>query len=427
MPVVFEAPQPFAPQISEGFGQTEQFNKTLPILAGLYESNQNRNLAASQGAANRDLAAQQATASNRERAYQTDVNTDNEFEAQRRNYAIQSELQARQIQAHQQSQMFDAAVKDRQVGHAEMMDAQRAEAGLSQLQQDVESGLVSKEEAADAAYFLRTKTDRVRQRVEAQHAEEYKSQAAMKSQEAANMAKDNAQMDKFEEDRIAAGFGTLKFHDNNGRLHVLLKNPKTGEWYNPLLEHNKMGADQEIKQQELEQKRYDNLQQRYDNAFAKREAEVRKIHEQRRKLDPGKSGYEADEPDGDQIDTEVRNDLTRRGIHPPSPPASRSSQGTGPSDQATGQTAPPNTPGQDAQAQNDQREPTPTSKVPAYDSEIEKIKSSPYNDEQKQQATGIVQGIREILAKGAKMTADDRRNLVNFRNLLKSYQAIKWE
>lgn len=382
MPVSFEAPQPFAPQISEQAGVTEQWNRSLPVLASLYEQNQNRNLAAAQGAANRDLAAQQATAHNRQAAYQTDVNTENEFEAQRRNYAIQSELQARQIQAHQQSQMFDAAVRDRQVGHAEMMDAQRAEAGLSQLQQDVESGLISKQEAADAAYFLRTKTDRVRQRVEAQHAEEYKAQAKQRMEEAGlhasimrknvevlgKSSSENAALDPqaelLERDKLRPKYQALasvigadaaqqamdkEVRDNvirQGQYRDLIgiSSHGTPEYKDmkPAAGHNKDLFDSQLKHAESQDKRWQADQDRYDREYKAARAEANKLSAEN-------GGWSQE-----KVKSETERLLADQGITKPGP---RPALPTRPdaTSASFGQTAPPNTPGQEAQAQNDQR------------------------------------------------------------------------
>lgn len=417
MPVTFAPPDPFSSSISAGYGATEQFDKTLPTLAGLYSQNQNRQQQVSQFAQQQASQAQAQTARNRESAYQTDVQSSDQFELQRRLFAQQQQVQA-------QSQAFQWATQDRQLTHADQLHYEQQNAGVSEVMKMVQSGQLTEDEAGPLILKLKSGIDLYQQRLQKSHAQDFQAQADLRSQQTANLAKDNAHMEKFEADRIEAGYGTLSFHDQNGRMHVLLKNPKTQEWYNPLLEHNKMGSDQEIKQQELEQKRYDNLQQRYDSAFAKREAEVRKIHEQRRKLGTGKSGYEADEPDGDQIDIEVRNDLIRRGIHPPSSPASRSAQGTGPSDQATGQTAPPNTSGQDAQVDADQRgtqdqpskNPATTDSGRSY---VEKIRSSKASPATKQAVEQSIPALEMLLAKPAtQRTHDDLRQIAQLKSLI---------
>ncbi len=421
MPVTFEQPQPLAPQISEGYGQTQQFNQTLPTLANLYNQRAARDQQAAQFAIQQASQAQAQTAHNREAAYQQDNQTENLFESQRRNAEIQQHLQDQHFQQQaalqQQAAFNEQAFAGVKVGLQEQMKMQERTRGLTEIQGKIADGTLDEKDPAviDAISELKTGINFTQRRMMQEHAADFKAQSDLRSQQTANIAKDNAHMEKFEADRINAGYGTLSFHDQNGRMHVLLKNPKTGEWYNPLLEHNKAGADAEAKQQETDLKTWEARYQHYQKIVSEVQKRVDTMSKENGGWGP------------DKIDEEMRIGLQKRNAVDPGPPPTRQGgQSLGQPAPPTGQTAPPNTPGQDAQVQNDQRD-IPTSKVPAYDSEINAIKNSPYNDEQKQQATGIVQGIREILAKGNKMTAEDRRNLVTFQGLLKSYQAIKWE
>jgi hypothetical protein len=455
MPVVFQQPDPFSASISAQYGATEQFDKTLPVLSSMYEQQQNRNFAAGQALTAQNAQAQAQTAHNREAAYQTDVQSADRFEAQRREQAQQLEVQAR-------SQQFQAAMQDRQLTYADQIKQQERQNALTAIQEAVANGTLTKEEAGPYALKIRTGIDTFRMQQEKEAAENQQALAKLHLQQAAtqhaiteknaNLSVENfskntvttldPQAQQAEEEKLRPKYQALaavigadaaqQAMAEEVRKNVIAAGryeQKTFEGYDshgqpkfsrvehtkPNPGHDKDVFDSQLKHYESSDKAWQADQARYDREYKAARAEANKLSAEN-------GGWSQS-----KVKDETERLLADQGVKPPGPrPTMPTRPGLQPTNQPTGQTAPPNTPGQEAQAQNDQRGPD-TSKVPAYDTEIEAIKSSPYNDEQKQQATGIVQGIRQILAKGPKMTAEDRKSLVTFRNLLKSYQAIKWE
>lgn len=169
MPVVFAPPDPVGVGIQSGYGATQQWDKTFPILASYY-SDQNR-----QAMAQQEMAMRAAASRGGGGGGGSDLDNEWRMEmADRQNASSERQTLAR-LERDAESQRYDAAIKDRMMGHQDELRMQQMQAGLAQLEQDVRNGYLSKEEAADAAYTLRTGVDRVRQRLEAQHAEQYKA------------------------------------------------------------------------------------------------------------------------------------------------------------------------------------------------------------------------------------------------------------
>lgn len=256
MPVVFESPQPFAPRIAEDFGRTEQFNRSLPTLAGLYNSNQNRNAAAAQAYAENATRAQMASAQNRERAREADMESEDRFEFQRRQAEVTDRLQQQRFQQQAQLQAQDAyfqqAFAGVKVGLQEEMQQRNRERGLNEIQQMVADGtldMTNPETASavnDAIAELKTGINFTQRRAVAQQAAEREAHARQRDAEIARMQKAEVDADAFVADAARLGHTLKKFVDpNTGKTHILGFNRRTGELYNPFLNSGKTAGDGE--------------------------------------------------------------------------------------------------------------------------------------------------------------------------------------
>jgi hypothetical protein len=317
MPITFEQPQPVAEKISEGYGATQQFNQTLPTLAGMYEAQARRNQAASQAYADNATRASAATAENQTRAQLSQDELASRDVMQARQFQQERSIQAERIQAQQQSQIFDWAVHSDMVSQQEQMRMQRQQAGLAQLKEDVDNGYISKEEAADAAYQLRTNVDRVRQRLEGQQAKHQDAIAKMEIEQVQRKQKAQLAGDalaaKTMESRIIHTKGPngedislfQKGVDANG-------NPTYDIIPNTKMETEGKRAEIVMKHWETQMKTYDVDVKRYDDMYHKEQARVEKVmHEQEKR----EGAIPADE-----LHQKVTDNLERRGIRPPTAP-----------------------------------------------------------------------------------------------------------
>lgn len=243
MPVTLAPAQPLSPEIAAQYGRAQQFNQSAPLLASVARANADR-AAASHA---QELAAQVQTniasgenitratiAGNEqgERRYLLDQ------ENRSRGALLEREIAARR-ESQQEAMLFDASMFDRKVGYQDQLRMQQQQAGLAQLEQDVRDGLLSKEEAADAAYELKTNIDRTDQKLRGQQMREQAARADMHEAEVKRMKKVEEDLDKMERDLIDQGHTTLRWMDDNGKVHILIKNKRSGEWYNPLMTSGK--------------------------------------------------------------------------------------------------------------------------------------------------------------------------------------------
>lgn len=402
MPVSFEQPQPFSQPIATGFGETQQFNQTLPTLAGMYEAQARRSAAAGQAYADNAQRASAASAENQTRAQLAQNEMGAHDVMQARQFQQERALQAERIQSHERSQMFDWAVHSDQVGQQEMMRMQRQQAGLAQLQQDVEEGYITKEDAADAAYQLRTGVDRVRQRVESQHAAELKQQAAFRAQ---MMAAETQNMENAKAFQVEAG---LKGHTirpftdpNTGKQHWLAVDDK-GKFYNPLMEHATK-PDAEDKNAGGERAhlgtngRYD---QKKGLADAKAFAEA--------ELGPRPKEPPKGEPDVGKDSRAAWDDLVKRRMEGTMREFSQAKGGQ------------PNTPGQQAQADADQRGDPASS--PAAQSTLSKIQANKkIGTVERDVAERSVGLLAQLLAKPAdRLTPEDFNTIRQLKQTIES-------
>lgn len=387
MPVVLAPADPVAPNISAGYGATEQFDKTLPVLAGLYEANQRNNLAASQGLAQRNLQAQQATAQNRDRAYQTDVEDSARFEQQRQQAAVGAEMQSRQ-------QAFQTAMRDRELTAADEQQYYRQQRALTGIQEAVQNGTLTQEEAGPEALRIKTGIDLYKQRKDKESADNQSALEKLHLQQAArtakvmdlnaNMSVENfskntvttldPQAEQAERDKLRPKYQALaavigaeeaqQAMDQEVRRNVIGSGryeQKTFEGYDshgqprfsrvehtkPNPGHDKDLFNSQLKHFETSDKTWQADQSRYDREHKAARAEANKLSAEN-------GGWSQE-----KVKSETERLLADQGVKPPGPrptmPSRPDQQQTQASNQPTGQTAQPNTAGQQAQADTDQR------------------------------------------------------------------------
>lgn len=309
MPVVFQPADPYSTAIASGYGATEQWNKEYPTMAGLAESigrnNLQLQLQSQQIAHQNALASAQISARSQEQSTAEQTSA----EMQRRQQAGQQQIQQQMADAHERSQFVSAMLEGQQVSQHEMLVMNRQQQALNDYVSQVGQGNIDPSEVAEMALQLKTGINMTQQRLKKQQADDYEAQAGLRSQQTANLAKDNANMEQFEAERIKEGYGTLHFHDNSGRMHVMLQNKKTGEWYNPLLEHNKNADEAEAKRADAALKIWDTQIKHWNDEYRQ---EQKRVEDNMHKLEKREGSIPADE-----LDSKVRDNLEKRGVRYP--------------------------------------------------------------------------------------------------------------
>lgn len=175
MPVTFAPADPFSAAIASQYGQTEQFDKTLPTLANL--SIQNARLQ-QEGAQHAMDLSQRTSAQSAENFTRGGIARDeNQLRDVQQVRQIQNERQMQQqrIQASHDSQQADqayhAAMQDRQWSYADQIKDQEMHNALTAINEAVENGTLTPEEAGETALKLRTKVDVNKMRQEKAQAE----------------------------------------------------------------------------------------------------------------------------------------------------------------------------------------------------------------------------------------------------------------
>ena len=256
MPVNFDPAQPFAPNISERFGETEQYNKTLPTLAALYEA-QGRNFTqASAGtAANITRASEESAKLAGDR-----INQDNQLYFQRQQQAAQIEAQKqsqiRDIRANEAHQFNQMAFQQMQVSDAEQKDMVRKQNGLDLIRQQLDQKLLTPEEAAPYIAELATGINFTQRRVDNMRAKQMQQAQEMKQQQIASDNKDRALAEKFRLDMAARGITMTAVQDKTtGKWHTIAYDEKSNRIYNPFNEHagkeEKPQTPKQIQEEEL--------------------------------------------------------------------------------------------------------------------------------------------------------------------------------
>jgi actin-related protein len=358
MPVVFAPPDPFSSKILSEYGATQEFDKTLPTMAGLAESQNRLRQQGAQAAIQQATQAQIATQQNRERAYETDVRTEQGYEEQRRSQQQQLEVQAR-------SQAFQAAMQDRQLTYADEIKQRDRQNALTAINEAVTNGTLSPEEAGVRALQIRTGINEYDQQMKKQHAADFAAQAELRQNEAKTQA---LNLETIRGLQMKAAQGQMS-------TGVLI-NPITGvpHWARVddkgnivPIETGKHAEEQQAQGEwaHLAMKGTNKLdvQKAMKDAESWAKFNVDPVYTEQTDAS-GKTKMVLDKPATDQA-IKARAQARLDGIR-------REFNAANPGQAAPGQQAQPNTPGQQAQAENDQRG-TPD----VVQSTVQKIDSNP--------------------------------------------------
>ena len=237
MPIVANPAAPFAPKINERFAAAEQYNKIFPQLAGLYEAaGRNYTQASAQTAQNQTSASAVSAGLEARRIAQE---RDAEFDAQRQQQQIAAQMAMQERAAQMEMERMNFRITKQE----EMENTTRMN-GLVEIEKQLKDNLLTPEQAADARTELITGINAFQRRQQYQQSQAMKQQENIRSQQFANMQKDEVSADEFEAKMIKAGIGVLKFRDNDGQPQFLIKNRNTGEWYNPKMSSSGKAAQE---------------------------------------------------------------------------------------------------------------------------------------------------------------------------------------
>ena len=429
----FEPAAPVAPGIQSDYGATEQWNKTFPALAGLYEAaGRNANQAAGETARNQtqtnissgELDTRQRMQYVQDRAAQ---------DQQERQFQQQSDLQ-------NQAAFNEAALSGIKVSQVEQAHMQRQQNAVNSILQMTNDGTLDMtdpevaQQVKDAIFEAKTGINQTQRRLQAQQADDQAAQAQLRRTQAANIEKDNADAQAFQADMIEAGHSTFMMTDPNGRRHVMIKNDQNGEWYNPLLQHMKGGSGDGPSPS-----RYgDDNTGEFSYAKAQKEVEAEAkaaypvIHE---KGEDGKGTVDVNERNRATYTQELykrkseehrnrmqsqQQNLYGRGGETRPVPGGPQGQTEGP-DQGSGEGGTSAVdPGQQAQAANDQRDALPkiVAQIPDLaKTEKQRIDSLPISNTRKSQVKEYIDAVAEIASKPFK-SDEDRQKIATYQRLI---------
>lgn len=216
------------------------------------------NAAAIGQSAQQDLAAQRAqqlaqqyAAQGREQSQASIASSENQTRAaiasaqmqsqgfeQANQHEFAAETQRRQYEQQRQMQFNEFAFEGQKVSHQEQMQMVRQQNGLAELTQQVKDGTLTQQEAADAAFELKTGINFTQRRMQTEQAQQFKQKADLEAQQIASMQKNQAMGEKFMLDTGKMG-GTISYFTDatTGRIHPVAFDPITRRYYNPYETH----------------------------------------------------------------------------------------------------------------------------------------------------------------------------------------------
>lgn len=252
--ITFEPPQPFAPGLSSAYGAAAVAQQNLPLVAQQYARNQALQVEAQQQQA--ALRAQAAQADQRANLGYAQLGAQvgeqgREFAAnlseRQHEFAASREPSARdaflaQVAGEQNRQRAElqAWLSNQEVGQAEQLRLNRMQNSVSEVMAD--PTLTAGEKSALVTQ-LRTGIDPIRQRLETQQAQHLQKQNDQIDDQLRRRAEHDQTMRDFEAQMVREGRAVVTMTDDNGRRHVLIKNDRTGEWYNPMVKGSNAGDE----------------------------------------------------------------------------------------------------------------------------------------------------------------------------------------
>lgn len=242
MAISFQPAAPVAPEINARFGAADQYNRSLPVLASLYEAAGRNFTQASAGTAQNITQGNIASAENQTRRTLQGFQIDADEGQQRREIQAREAAQMRQIQAQQIQQRneenFQMARMDIAITQKEQQENVARVNGLAEIERQLSDKTLTPEQAADARYELTTGINLFQRRASYQQAKAAEARAAQVEQEMVAMTKSQAMSEKFQLDMAEKGITIAPFVDpETGRARPLAYDTKTGRLYNPFLEH----------------------------------------------------------------------------------------------------------------------------------------------------------------------------------------------
>lgn len=192
MPVVFQPADPVGEQIAAQYAATQQANQSAPLRAQMANQNANRDQANFLAQMQMDSANQRQSSENITRASIAGDELANRRYLQDQDIRGARQAQLAQIQARQQEIFLDAAMYEQKVTQSEVMRMQRQQVALDSIQQQVSSGMLKEDEAAEMKMQLLTGINMTQQRMQRDHARDYAAQAKIREEEAKTVALNNA-------------------------------------------------------------------------------------------------------------------------------------------------------------------------------------------------------------------------------------------
>lgn len=270
MPVTFEQPQPVSPQISAAYGSTEQLSHDLPAIASIYQRNAAMQQAAAEHAQSlqAQMVGQQAGIGERRlEMQQHGMDQAAQFAtsrlpSERDAFLAQSEL------AQQDRRAQNAAwLNQQQLSQQEQMDLQKMKESVGYVQNNPN---LTDDEKENFITRLRTKIDPMEMRLKQQQVEHQQKQDQLIDGQLRKQAEHEETNRQFQAQMMKEGKAVVTWVDDNGRRHPLIKNEKTGEWYNPLQSSHEVTARLEAARQEkvtqLEQAEETNARSAFEKA-----------------------------------------------------------------------------------------------------------------------------------------------------------------
>lgn len=299
MAIQFESPQPVSPQISAAYGSTEELAKNLPALASIYQRNAAMQQAAEQHAQSlqAQMVGQQAQIGERRLEMQQHGMDQAAAFATARLPSERDVFQANAQMAEQNNRAVNAAwLSQQQLSQHDVMEKQRMEDAVGyvnnapNLTDDQRNNLITQ---------LRTKLSPLQQRFQQQQIEHRQKQDQLIDGQLRKQAEHEETNRQFQAKMMQDGKSVVMWADDNGRRHPLIRNDKTGEWYNPLQSSQevtaRVAAAAEEKRVAAETKVVADAEKSYEGAIDKAKKEI----ERRAK---------AKTPDGKLVDPTLSGD-----------------------------------------------------------------------------------------------------------------------
>lgn len=291
MPILYEPPQPFAPSISASYGQAEQFDRIAPLLAQQQIANQHAQLqAAAIGQQGAIAAGHQMM---QEEQFRQGLYQHGYDAAAGRNLAAaeaDARIRAAPELARQHAEL-SAWLSNQEMTQAENMRMQRMQGAVGEVIQGMKEGRFSQEDGENMLMQLKTGIDGYKQRQEKAAAQHAEMQSQMLNQALARQKAAEVENQQFEAMLKQQGHGVMNWTDPDGKRHLLIQNPRTGEWYNPVRDsHGGEGAGG-AKDRAFEYKQEQDVRKEWHDAHKRAREQVDAWSKEKYKDANGKEHY----------------------------------------------------------------------------------------------------------------------------------------